>query len=106
MAKRILTCKPVVLLFANTMRLLVLSFWVFSCDVTDREKILELAKTVKENVGVVSILINNAGIMPTHPLLQQTESEIKKTFDINVFAHFWVKPMNKCINLYSFVLFI
>lgn len=29
--------------------------------------------------------------MPTHSILQQTESEIKKTFDINVFAHFWVK---------------
>ena len=28
--------------------------------------------------------------MPTHPLHQQTESEIRKTFDINVFAQFWI----------------
>uniref|UniRef100_A0A182SWY7 Uncharacterized protein n=1 Tax=Anopheles maculatus TaxID=74869 RepID=A0A182SWY7_9DIPT len=34
-------------------------------------------------------MINNAGIMPTHSLLQQTENEIRKTFDINVLAHFW-----------------
>lgn len=35
-------------------------------------------------------MVNNAGIMPTHPLLQQTEQEITKTFQINVMAHFWV----------------
>lgn len=29
--------------------------------------------------------------MPTRPFLQQTNEEIKKTFDINVMAHFWVR---------------
>lgn len=29
--------------------------------------------------------------MPTHPLLKHTEGEIRKIFDINVFAHFWVR---------------
>lgn len=62
-----------------------------SCDVTDREKIMQLADKIRYEVGNVSILVNNAGIMPTRPLMQQNEAEIKKTFDINVFAHFWVR---------------
>ncbi|XP_058822573.1 17-beta-hydroxysteroid dehydrogenase 13 isoform X2 [Topomyia yanbarensis] len=62
----------------------------FTCDVTNREQIFDVIKRIKEQVGVVTILVNNAGIMPTHPLLQQSEQEIKKTFDINVLAHFWL----------------
>ncbi|ETN63755.1 short-chain dehydrogenase [Anopheles darlingi] len=61
----------------------------FTCDVTNRQQVMDTCKKIKEQVGVVSILINNAGIMPTHSLLQQTETEIRKTFDINVLAHFW-----------------
>lgn len=63
---------------------------------TDRTKIMELANQIKADIGMVSILVNNAGIMPTRPLLHQSEGEIKKTFDINVFAHFWV---NYCLIL-------
>ncbi|XP_053699323.1 uncharacterized protein LOC128746300 [Sabethes cyaneus] len=62
----------------------------YVCDVTNREQIIETAKTIKQQVGVVTILINNAGIMPAHPILQQTEAEIRKTFEINVLAHFWM----------------
>ena len=57
---------------------------------TNREQIIEVQKTIKQQVGVVTILVNNAGIMPTHPLFQQTENEIRKTYEINVMAHFWV----------------
>ncbi|XP_055528036.1 17-beta-hydroxysteroid dehydrogenase 13-like [Wyeomyia smithii] len=62
----------------------------FVCDVTDRKQIFELIEKIKVQVGIVSILVNNAGIMPTHPLLQQSEQEITKTFQINVLAHFWL----------------
>lgn len=62
----------------------------FGLDVTNRAQILDVTKQIKEKVGVVTILVNNAGIMPTHPLLQQTEAEIRKTFEINVMAHFWL----------------
>lgn len=62
----------------------------YVCDVTNREQIIEVQKTVKQQVGVVTILVNNAGIMPTHPLFQQTENEIRKTYEINVMAHFWM----------------
>lgn len=67
---------------------------LFSCDVTSRQQIVDVVEKAKQQVGVITILVNNAGIMPTHPLLQQTEQEITKTFNINVMAHFWVISQN------------
>lgn len=63
--------------------------FAYKCDVSGRQDILDVAKRVKQEVGVVTILVNNAGIMPTHPLLSHTEEEIRKMYDINVLAHFW-----------------
>uniref|UniRef100_A0A1B0CG92 Short-chain dehydrogenase/reductase 3 n=2 Tax=Lutzomyia longipalpis TaxID=7200 RepID=A0A1B0CG92_LUTLO len=62
----------------------------YVCDVSSREQIIDVAKKVKAEVGTVTILVNNAGIMPCHPFLQHTEAEIRKIFDINVLAHFWM----------------
>ncbi|XP_055705032.1 short-chain dehydrogenase/reductase family 16C member 6-like [Phlebotomus papatasi] len=62
----------------------------FVCDVSKREEIIEVAKKVKAEVGTVTILVNNAGIMPCHPFLQHTDAEIRKIFDINILAHFWM----------------
>lgn len=38
----------------------------------------------------MTILIQNAGIMPQHSLLQHTEKEIRSTFELNVIAQFWI----------------
>ncbi|RZC36854.1 epidermal retinol dehydrogenase 2 [Asbolus verrucosus] len=59
------------------------------CDVSNRDNVFEVAKKVQQDVGDVTILINNAGIMPTHPLLDQTKEEIERVFSINVLAHCW-----------------
>lgn len=61
-----------------------------SVDVTNREKVIETGNKVLSEVGTVTILIQNAGIMPQHLFLQHTEKEIRSTFDINVLAHFWI----------------
>lgn len=61
----------------------------YKCDVTNREEVLELANKVKREVGTVTILVNNAGIMPTHPLDQQTPTEIRMAIDLNIVSHFW-----------------
>lgn len=57
---------------------------------TNREKVLEVGERVQNEVGNVTILINNAGIMPQHQLLKHTEKEIRSIFEINVLAHFWI----------------
>ncbi|CAD7079582.1 unnamed protein product [Hermetia illucens] len=61
----------------------------YVCDVSKREQVLEVARKVQKEVGSVSVLINNAGIMPTHSLEQHTPEEIRRVFDINVLSHFW-----------------
>jgi all-trans-retinol dehydrogenase (NAD+) len=58
--------------------------------VTDREKVLETGAKVLKEVGDVTILLNNAGIMPSHDFLQHTETEIRNIVNINVVAHFWM----------------
>lgn len=63
----------------------------FRCDVSSRDEVLEVAKKIKVEVGDVTVLVNNAGIMPTHPIEHHTHEEIKKIMDINVMAHFWVR---------------
>lgn len=62
----------------------------FRCDVSNRDQVLELGKTVKTEVGTVTVLVNNAGIMPSHPIDQHSADEIRKIMDINIMAHFWV----------------
>jgi len=62
----------------------------YVCDVMNRENILQVAEKVKKDIGSVTILVNNAGIMPCHTLVQHTETEIRKMFEINVMAHFWL----------------
>uniref|UniRef100_A0A336KJD4 Short-chain dehydrogenase/reductase 3 n=1 Tax=Culicoides sonorensis TaxID=179676 RepID=A0A336KJD4_CULSO len=62
----------------------------YKCDVSDRDAVLELAKKVKADVGDVTVLVNNAGIMPTHPIERHTPDEIRNTLNINVLAHLWM----------------
>lgn len=62
----------------------------FRCDVSTLENVKDLGEKVKSEVGNVTILVNNAGIMPCKPLEAHDEATIRKMFDINVFAHFWV----------------
>lgn len=65
------------------------------------ENVRELGEKVKNEVGTVTILVNNAGIMPCKPLEAHDEATIKKIFDINVFAHIWVSTSNLSDNLYN-----
>ncbi|XP_073958426.1 17-beta-hydroxysteroid dehydrogenase 13-like [Choristoneura fumiferana] len=62
----------------------------YECDVTDRAAVFNLAEKVKKEVGEVSILVNNAGIMPSQPILQWTEPKIKSTIDVNLTANLWM----------------
>lgn len=63
----------------------------YRCDVSKREQVFEVAKKIKQEVGDVTILINNAGIMPCHKFLDYTSDQIRQLFDINIIAHFWVR---------------
>ena len=47
----------------------------FVCDLSNKDEIYSVAKTVKKQVGDVSILINNAGIVSGTSLLDTTDGE-------------------------------
>lgn len=62
----------------------------YTCDVTKREDVNSLVKRVAKEVGPITVLVNNAGIMPCHRFLDHKPEEIMKVFEVNVFAHFWL----------------
>ncbi|KAI5642090.1 short chain dehydrogenase domain-containing protein [Phthorimaea operculella] len=58
-------------------------------DLTNRDDIYRVAKRTSEEVGRVSILINNAGVVSGTYLLDTPDHLIQRTFDVNVLSHFW-----------------
>ncbi|KAJ0182273.1 hypothetical protein K1T71_001642 [Dendrolimus kikuchii] len=62
----------------------------YECDVTNREAIKLMASKIRSEVGDVTMLVNNAGIMPCKSIMQTTEKEILATFNVNILAHLWL----------------
>ena len=62
----------------------------YKCNLRDRNEIYKTAEKVREEVGDVSLLVNNAGIVTGKKLLETRDEEILATFDVNSLAHFWV----------------
>jgi len=61
----------------------------YQVDLTSREAIYKAAERVKREVGMISILVNNAGVVTGKHLLECSDEQILRTFDVNVLAHFW-----------------
>lgn len=59
-------------------------------NVADPVQVNELAKTVTAKWGRVDVLINNAGIVASSPLLDSTDDQISRMVDVNLMSHFWV----------------
>jgi len=63
--------------------------FTYKVDMSNREEIYEMATKVQEEVGDVTILVNNAGIVSGSLLLDTPDNKIIRTFDVNIMAHFW-----------------
>ncbi|XP_072038023.1 epidermal retinol dehydrogenase 2-like isoform X1 [Amphiura filiformis] len=61
----------------------------YVCDISKKEDVYEAAAKVKEEVGEVTILINNAGIVSGTKLLDTPDAKIIKTMEVNSMAHAW-----------------
>ena len=70
--------------------------FAYTVDCSKRDEIHRAAQRVREEVGVVSVLVNNAGVMPAKPLLELKDSEIERTFQVNILAYIWVRKLNIC----------
>lgn len=62
----------------------------YKCDCSSRDDIYRVAELVKNEVGEVTILINNAGIVSGKKFMETEDWKIQKTFEVNTMAHFWV----------------
>ncbi|XP_066479682.1 epidermal retinol dehydrogenase 2-like isoform X2 [Tiliqua scincoides] len=62
---------------------------VYTCDCSKRQEVYQVADQVKREVGDVSILINNAGIVTGKTFLDCPDSLIEKSMEVNAMAHFW-----------------
>uniref|UniRef100_A0A1B0DI16 Uncharacterized protein n=1 Tax=Phlebotomus papatasi TaxID=29031 RepID=A0A1B0DI16_PHLPP len=50
---------------------------------------METMKAVREDVGNVKILINNAGTVCCKPLWDLPEKVIENTYAVNILSHYW-----------------
>ena len=64
--------------------------FVYKCNLTNRDEVYSVAKKVEEEVGHVTILINNAGILISRTFLNCSDQELAKQVEINTISHFWV----------------
>ncbi|XP_048866341.1 short chain dehydrogenase/reductase family 16C, member 5a isoform X1 [Brienomyrus brachyistius] len=61
----------------------------YLCDCSNKADVYRVADQVKREVGDVSILINNAGIVTGKKFIDAPDSLIEKTMEVNTMAHFW-----------------
>ena len=76
---------------ADKLRKVGTTVYTYKCDLADKDNVYSTAKKVEEEVGHVTILINNAGIQFASTFLNSSDEELKKQVDVNTIAHFWVK---------------
>lgn len=63
--------------------------YAYTCDCSQREDVYRVAELVKKEVGDVSILINNAGVVTGGYFLDCPDELMEKSVDVNFKAHFW-----------------
>ncbi|CAH2285422.1 retinol dehydrogenase 10 [Pelobates cultripes] len=66
-----------------------LQVYTYTCDVGKREKVYSTAEKVRREVGDVFLLLNNAGVVSGHHLLECPDELIERTMMVNCHAHFW-----------------
>ncbi|OTF75259.1 epidermal retinol dehydrogenase 2-like protein, partial [Euroglyphus maynei] len=62
---------------------------LYRVDLRDSKSIYETAEQVKQQIGPVDILINNAGVVSGQNFLDIPDDRIEMTFKVNSLAHFY-----------------
>ncbi|KAH8412702.1 hypothetical protein KR009_004850 [Drosophila setifemur] len=58
-------------------------------DISKKEEVYKAADVIRAEVGDVTLLINNAGVVSGLHLLDTPDHLIERSFNVNVMAHFW-----------------
>lgn len=56
------------------------------CDITDRERVEELVRTVEQRMGPIDVLINNAGVIQVGPADTMTRTDYDEALNINLYG--------------------
>lgn len=83
----------------------------YVCDVTNEDQVNAMVQQIKEEVGVIDILINNAGIIKRIPMIEMSAAQFRQVIDVDLNAPFIVakavlpgmieKKAGKIINICS-----
>ena len=64
--------------------------FAYVVDCSKREEVYRTAEKVREEVGNVAVLVNNAAVLAGKSFLDLTDEEIEKTFSLNTLGYIWV----------------
>lgn len=78
---------------AEQARALGVQVHAYTVDLSLRQSIYDTADRVKTEVGEVSILVNNAGVVAGRRLLECPDELLERTLLVNCHALFWVRPL-------------
>ena len=62
----------------------------YVCDCSKKEEVYRVAAQVKEEVGDVAVLVNNAGVVSGKKFMENNDASVERTFGVNTLSHFWV----------------
>ena len=62
----------------------------YVCDVTDEAAVCDMVKKIEEEVGVIDILVSNAGIIKRIPMLEMSADQFRQVIDVDLNAPFIV----------------
>ena len=62
----------------------------YICDVTDEDGINAMVAQIEKEVGIIDVLVNNAGIIKRIPMIEMTAAEFREVIDIDLNGPFIV----------------
>ncbi|MDR1126592.1 MAG: gluconate 5-dehydrogenase [Treponema sp.] len=62
----------------------------YVCDVTDESAVKETVAKIEREVGIVDVLVNNAGIIKRIPMTEMSAEDFRKVVDVDLNAPFIV----------------
>jgi NADP-dependent 3-hydroxy acid dehydrogenase YdfG len=60
----------------------------YQANITSSADIAAVAATIRKNHGEPTVLVNNAGVGHDGTILEEPESKIRQTFEVNTLSHF------------------
>ncbi len=83
-----------------------------ACDITDKVQVERFIENVRQAIGPIDVLINNAGVIIVTPYEHATEDDFREAMDTNFWAAFhmvnavlpqmWANKAGRIVNVASF----